>query len=126
MDEILNGPIDRYNLRRFVSQSPFRQFFKMMEKTDRFSDDNRVRYEQQLSRKLILCFLAHEVTVANQREDEMWFNVGGVPHRFRQWEFGVLTGLRFSEIQPDDGTLDDLALPRENIRSRYWRKKKES
>lgn len=70
-----------------------------MEKIDHFVDENGVRHEQQLPGKLIVRFLAFEVTVENQSEDEICFSVGGAPHRFRQLEFGVLMGLRFGEVQ---------------------------
>ncbi|XP_065854606.1 uncharacterized protein [Euphorbia lathyris] len=44
--------------------------------------------------------LTREITPLKPKHREMWFNVKGVELKFGDWEFGLITGLRFGDMKP--------------------------
>lgn len=114
IEELLKGPINKYKLRKFIRGTHFRHFFELVEECG-FRD-------QQFPGNLVLKILVSEVFIDEQRDDELWFHLGGAAYRFGVQEFALVTRLRFGPIKKSDLNLegDNVELPNDNIFTRVW------
>lgn len=70
------------------------------------------------SAKAVLNFLQREVTITKQRDDEHWFQIGGLLYRFGRQEFCLVTGLQFGFV--DLEALANLEKPENDIVDRLF------
>lgn len=68
----------------------------------------------------VLRVLAAEVIFKEEKGDEMWFESGGVLHRFGKQEFAVMTGLKFGPINIDITDLERKPLSEDGIVGRLF------
>ena len=114
--QLIDEAVSNYQLEQFIKNGPFRQFQSVVNKAGNTN--------QQFPGNLVLRVLACEVWVKNQRDDELWYAMGGVPHRFGKEEFALVSGLWFGEIKKSELDLEKVPLPEGNICLRKWPRKK--
>ena len=106
--KMVAGPMEKYNLKGWMSEGPFKQFVVMGEK------------DQQFPGHMIANVLAQEVVVKDQKPDELWYRIGGQNHKFGKEEFALITGLRFGKINKMYMELETKPLEEGNICLELW------
>lgn len=76
------------------------------------------------SGNIVLRVLAAEVTLEDKKDYEMWFESGGVLHRFGKQEFSMMTGLKLRPINKDIAELERTPLLEDDIIGRLFPKAK--